>query len=258
MTTEEIEKIIFKVIKKQIGVDLGQLHHENFSDVLKIDLEEIDFEQAVLEIENDYKKDANKILETLEDMLETLEMLQMSDKTTFCMSYEPKFSKEFPFFGAGNASYFEYFGLTIRFQNEPSENLKNEILELLPEDYGASLEDFDKKMLNLYMQYGYEGMSVLYDDGFESFNSAIEEALMQIHEIAPIQFAYRSEDYESEGTAFSEWHTYSGDELLEPTIKTIEKEWASLDEVEVEALQEYLKEIYSLYDKPYEALFVKE
>jgi hypothetical protein len=41
------------------------------------------------------------------------------------------------------------------------------------------------------------------------FNQDIERWLQEIHAACPIEFAFRREDHEAEGTDFSEWHTAS-------------------------------------------------
>lgn len=258
MTTEQIESVALKILKDYTNIDFNELKPNDLSVIDTIDLEKLKFKTIKKEIEQKYdKREADEIIEILSHFIEAIEVLQTLDDDTegFEYHYEPQFSKEFPFFGAGNAHYFEYLGLTIRFQSEPNAKLKQQILKRLPQDYNANIDDFNKKMLNLYMQYGYDGMAVFYDDGFEKLNSDIEKALLELHTIAPIQFVYRHEDTEADGTAFSKWHTYSGEVLLEPTISAIEKELDVLESNEIRDLRDYFEEICKLYNQSCEGLF---
>jgi hypothetical protein len=60
-------------------------------------------------------------------------------------------------------------------------------------------DDFDPDDPQLYAS----------DEAIALFNRVIERWLQEIHRACPIEFAFRREDHEAEGTDFSDWHTAS-------------------------------------------------
>ncbi len=162
------------------------------------------------------------------------------------VKYQEQFSKDFPFFGAGNATYFESICLTIYFDSTPSENQKKKILKLLPSELNTTLDDFEGAFLTIYMEYGYDAMETIFENNFDKLNTRIEKALLTIHKLQPIIFVYRAEDTEASGTNFSKWHTQSGD-MLKSTIEKIEAKLTYLDYDEIINIKGELKEIFNLY-----------
>lgn len=142
----------------------------------------------------------------------------------------------FPFFGAGQAHYYEWAELAVRFQRVPSAEEQALILRHVPpplqpdaEDgpfWGRMLRLGSEQFVNMHIQstYGNElpgegdGDEDADDDDFlyqasteavEKFNADIETWLRKAHAICPIEFACRDEDAEAGGTELSDWHEQS-------------------------------------------------
>jgi len=145
----------------------------------------------------------------------------------------------FPFFGAGEASYYAWAEVVIRFATEPSKDQQKKIIERAPPPIVPNESDFSGKMLlagggqfihaMLAEAYGdikkvpvflrgesgfgeyfeeeeeYEG----FRDNMYKFNADIERWILEIHQFCPIEYVYRLEDGESDGTEFSRWHERS-------------------------------------------------
>ncbi len=240
------ELINAKIYKRNKGRLVGANAKRKTIFIIDGELEIHDF-KTNLELEKVLKKEikGHHIVDpfTLSDDESSI-FLMLYDEDDFKPTYEAQFSKEFPFFGAGNASYFEAYSLTIYFETIPSKKDKTRITKLLPGTLNAEVEDFNSRFLNVFMEYGYDYI----DDDFDEYNTDIEKALLAIHKFQPIVFAYRTEDTEAAGTKFSKWHTHSG-EQLENIVDKIEIRLKDLPAKETLDLKEYLKEIYCLYDK---------
>jgi len=153
---------------------------------------------------------------------------------------------KFPFFGEGEATYFGFVGLNIRFQVAPNPEQVAAIIEALPMEYGATTDDFEGKWSNFYSEFGYGHIDIAIPD-VDGFNQEIREAVVAVNEICPIQFVFREEDHESDGTDFNEWHQES-EETLISTIEDIEAELPTLSIEDVENLKEYFERILTMYE----------
>lgn len=107
----------------------------------------------------------------------------------------------FPFFGAGNAVYFERIYVVIQFIEAPSESKKKDLVQkapknLVPEWQGSFLvmENTPGKRVSLAV-----GKKV---------NSELDIWLQQIHSNYPLFAVYRPLDLEA-GSVLSEWHNLS-------------------------------------------------
>jgi hypothetical protein len=159
----------------------------------------------------------------------------------------PSVAYPFPFFGAGDASYFEWAEVHVYFAAEPKAATKKRIKAKVPpplrdaiawegrELMVASGQDAHWSMTETYGKKTRGAKSkarVLDDDGYDddgeyggtrfyfakeeevdAFNADIEAWLNDAHALAPIVAAYRSEDAESGGTQLSKWHSWSLDQL---------------------------------------------
>lgn len=146
----------------------------------------------------------------------------------------------FPFFGAGDAEYYEWAGLTIRFKQAPTEKEQKQISTGAPKVWepkdhgyhGRILSVISDQFVNRWIEeaYGQEGEGE--DDPFEedsefyasdaaktAFEKDIERWLTEIHRICPIEFVYRSEDGEAGGTALSAWHDHSVEQTRQLTAQ---------------------------------------
>lgn len=164
----------------------------------------------------------------------------------------------FPFFGAGDAAYFEWATMTVYFKNTPTGEMRDRIIELAPPPFDLSEYDFKGRLLEAMSDQfihasaaeAYDGEldedTMLTDDeAFDRFNEHIERWLRQIHEICPIAFALRPEDDEAGGTDFSKWHFWSKDQLpaLLESLSTGDEE-----------LQDALSEIFDICEVNHKAI----
>src|SRR3989344_715603 len=150
-------------------------------------------------------------------------------------SNEGNLSHPFPFFGAGEAQYFEWIEVVVRFICKPTPVEIKKIIAVAPKPIKPKSEDFLGRMLMAGSgQFGNVDIAINYDhlkDGekkamskrfylagrtaIKKFNNDIERWLLEINEFCPIQFVYRRVDYETAGTVFSDWHKES--------LKTVQK-----------------------------------
>lgn len=154
----------------------------------------------------------------------------------------------FPFFGAGEASYFEWAEVHVLFEREPSKAERRKIKIGLPKALSDSYDWQGAALMVASDQFAHVAIAEQFgsddddddDDGdfdeesgwfFASsaavrrFNAAIEAWLNHAHSICPILLAYRREDCESGGTELSDWHAWSVrqlPQLLECTREIIE------------------------------------
>lgn len=149
----------------------------------------------------------------------------------------------FPFFGAGDARYYMWAEVHVRFEREPSSYQRSVIESGCPGplqdtidwDGGRQLMVASGLFLHGALARSYPARSgdedYLGDDGWfyaassrvERFNSAIEAWLAYANGHCPILVAFRGEDSDSGGTAFSRWHDWSVRELprLMPALEPI-------------------------------------
>lgn len=137
----------------------------------------------------------------------------------------------FPYFGAGDASYFEMAEISISFTRKPSDKEFESIKEACP----APLEVFNlvdellfvssSTSLHCHIAETYEledGKDPKNEENWSegrsffasasqvnAFNHDVEKWLCKVHQILPIFFALRAEDEEADGTKFSSWHEWS-------------------------------------------------
>lgn len=141
----------------------------------------------------------------------------------------------FPFYGAGDAQYYEWAEVIVRFIKEPTKDQIKKITTLAPSPIKPEKEDFRGKMLiagggqfiNMDIHEKYDGSATPKSAGedfgdketttmfyssekaLKAFNEHIEKWLLEIHTFCPIQFACRMEDGEAGGTELSDWHKKS-------------------------------------------------
>jgi|GEM_PF-3038552 len=140
----------------------------------------------------------------------------------------------FPFFGAGQAEYFETAGLRVRFERAPTDAERERIEGALPPPLmggtgwsGRDLTTWSDDALHLALRSSYDA-----DEGDETedreggryfaansvvaqFNQAIAEWLEAAHAIVAISVACRPEDHEAGGTELDAWHRWSLDQTDE-------------------------------------------
>jgi len=151
----------------------------------------------------------------------------------------------FPFFGAGDASYFEWAEVHVYFAKEPDAKAKKAIKKKVPPPLRDAIAWQGKELMVASGQFahmtmaetypasggkkGKPGERVLDEEGFDedgefggdgrfffarseqvdAFNADIEAWLQYAHSLVPIVAAFRAEDLESGGTKLSRWHTWS-------------------------------------------------
>jgi len=143
----------------------------------------------------------------------------------------------FAFFGAGEASYFEWAEVHVRFVRPPTPAEKKAIRERVPVPLRDSI-DFDGSHLMVASgQFAHVAIAETYPGGADAvhpgdpsawsggrwffagtsqvseFNTDTEAWLIEANRHCPIVAAYRHEDAESGGTELSPWHTWSLDHL---------------------------------------------
>lgn len=152
----------------------------------------------------------------------------------------------FPYFGAGEAAYFEWFAMMVRLARKPKPDEQAAIEVAAP----AFLRNGGIKVTSTYLdvatgdyihpelithypaddgdQDSFEGrFTFAADSRVRRFNEDIERWLNDVHTIVPIVAAVRSEDWEAGGTALSPWHDWSVSvqlpTVLEAFAKTVVK-----------------------------------
>lgn len=146
----------------------------------------------------------------------------------------------FSFFGAGEASYFEWAELHVLFTREPSKTDKRAIEQNLPLALTDSVDWEGPALMVASGQFAHVAIAEQFarpddedeaddddDDDDEGrwffassiavsrFNEATEIWLRHAHEVCPIVLAFRREDGESGGTELSAWHDWSVKQLPE-------------------------------------------
>lgn len=139
----------------------------------------------------------------------------------------PAPADRFPFIGAGDAGYFEWAELFVRFLTTPQPAVRKAIAERVPPPLRDTIE-WDEAMLwvasdqgvgryikNAYGKKKGKGVAALTSltkfsqAGVKAdamFNAHIEAWLRDSHRRCPILVAYRRQDWEAGGTELSDWH----------------------------------------------------
>jgi hypothetical protein len=129
----------------------------------------------------------------------------------------------FPFIGSGEATNFEWCYLFIKFKAAPDQEAIDQISKDSPLPIAVSRESFQGVMMhatsnsyvNREIQSGYgdndipEGESVEYyssEEARRKFEQHIDQWLLETHSICPIEFVFRPEDNDAQGTKLSDWH----------------------------------------------------
>jgi len=152
---------------------------------------------------------------------------------------------QFPFFGAGDATYYEWAEVHVLFARDPSARALKAIAEGVPVPLrdnikwnGRHLMVASDQFVHLHIAETWpdpkqkknrpsdtideEGNAtfVASDGQLDKFNMDIERWLKETHEACPILAAFRDEDVESGGTQPSAWHKWS--------MKQFRRLWKSL------------------------------
>lgn len=147
----------------------------------------------------------------------------------------------FPFFGAGDAAYFEWAEVHVLFGRTPSDKERAAIEARVPPPLDCSWEGPElmvssDQFVHLAIAEHYPADAKDEDEGMEwdrwffaapsrvrRFNEDIEAWLTYAHDRTPILAAFRREDGEAGGTQLSDWHTWSLDRLPEvfPALEPI-------------------------------------
>jgi hypothetical protein len=135
----------------------------------------------------------------------------------------------FAFFGAGEACYYMWAEVHVRFAREPSTYQRSQLEALVPQPIGeivdwchgrqlmvASGLSLHSALVRAYPlaegehdQVGEDGWLFAAPSRVAAFNTAIERWLHVIHRHCPVLVAYRGEDRECGGTDLSDWHEWS-------------------------------------------------
>ncbi|MGS2644054.1 hypothetical protein [Streptosporangium sp. LJ11] len=135
----------------------------------------------------------------------------------------------FPFFGAGEASYYMWAEVHVRFARQPSTSQRAVIVDTVPAPLRGALDWCEGRQLMVASGLFLHGTVVhsypavpgesdrIGDDGWlyaapsriAALNADIERWLLRIHRECPILAAYRAEDPDSGGTRLSDWHEWS-------------------------------------------------
>ena len=139
----------------------------------------------------------------------------------------------FAYIGAGEAEYFEWAQLHLRFVHSPTLKQRKKIASIVPKPLADSIR-FSQCYLALASEQGVGRLiESTYGKIIKSptrltttcrfkqakisktmlFNADMERFLKEAHAIVPILIAYRPSDGEAGGTVYSKWHTWSMKEL---------------------------------------------
>src|SRR5689334_10888786 len=157
----------------------------------------------------------------------------------------------FPFFGAGDATYFEWAEVHVLFAREPSDDEKTKIKQNVPLALQDSFDWEGPALMVASDQFAHVAIAEQFahpddevdedddddDDEYDEegrwffassaavtrFNEATEAWLNEAHAACPILLAFRREDGESGGTELSDWHDWSVRKLPEllPTLREL-------------------------------------
>ncbi|MFI6507023.1 hypothetical protein ACIBCT_05410 [Streptosporangium sp. NPDC050855] len=135
----------------------------------------------------------------------------------------------FPFFGAGEASYYMWAEVHVRFAREPSASQRAVITDTVPAPLRGAIDWCEGRQLMVSSGLSLHGALVrsypaadgdsdrIDDDGWlhaapsrvAALNADIEDWLLRIDRECPILAAHRAEDPDGGGTRLSDWHAWS-------------------------------------------------
>ena len=175
-------------------------------------------------------------------------------KTTARKSAAKKTTKParypFPFVGAGLASYFEWGGLYVWFEDPPPRTARAQLLKKIPEpfrhdaEWGGSVlhASSGDQFTNLHVCSAYGKLGDPDDDedgddfeGFgvgqpfpneaqsKAFEADINTWLHALHRKHPIAFVARREDSEAGGTRLDAWHRWSLTRFADVILPRVEE-----------------------------------
>ncbi len=134
----------------------------------------------------------------------------------------------FPFFGAGNASYFEWADLHVYFTRDLKPHEKTKLTRTVPPPIGdvkwdgrhlylSSDQGVGRQIQAAYSKPAKKPTQLTTTSRFKipdgpklsAFNADTERWLLEAHDLVPILAAFRRQDWEAGGTALSPWHQQS-------------------------------------------------
>ncbi len=135
----------------------------------------------------------------------------------------------FPFFGAGEAGYYMWAEVHVRFAREPSNSQREAIVDAVPIPLRGAIDWCEGRQLMVASGLFLHGVVARFypaaagesdrigDDGWlyaapsriAALNTDIEAWLGLIHRQCPVLLAYRAEDPDGGGTHLSPWHDWS-------------------------------------------------
>jgi hypothetical protein len=156
------------------------------------------------------------------------------------VSVKKKSSHLFPFFGAGEATYFEWAEVHVYFAREPTKTEKAKIAKRVPPPLRDSIVWEGQALMAASGQFAHMTIAETYQDTqprkkeyqggdrfffakqnqVHAFNEDTEAWLKEAHGVVPIVAAFRAEDQESGGTDLSPWHAWSIDHI-KPVLATM-------------------------------------
>ncbi|MEL5957553.1 hypothetical protein AADR41_22815 [Streptomyces sp. CLV115] len=147
----------------------------------------------------------------------------------------------FPFFGVGDAAYFEWAEVQVLFAREPSADERAAIEARVPPPLepswkgGRRLQVGSDQFVHIHIAEHYpadqgdddfdEGSSWFFaaSSRVRRFNEDIDAWLAVAHQHCPVLVAHRAQDAEAGGTQLPAWHTWSVQQLpgLLPALEPV-------------------------------------
>lgn len=142
---------------------------------------------------------------------------------------DPEQAFPFPFFGAGEADYYMWAEVHVRFAREPTTSQRAAIADAVPVPLRGAVDWCEGRQLmvasGLFLhgavaraypaapgeldRIGEDGWLYAAPSRIAALNADIEAWLRRIHGECPVLAAYRAEDPDSGGTRLSPWHDWS-------------------------------------------------
>ncbi|MFD8527947.1 hypothetical protein ACFV0L_11120 [Streptosporangium canum] len=142
---------------------------------------------------------------------------------------DPEQAFPFPFFGAGEAAYYMWAEVHVRFAREPTTSQRAAIADAVPGPLRGAVDWCEGRQLmvasGLFLhgavvraypaapgeldRIGEDGWLYAAPSRIAALNADIEAWLRRIHGECPVLAAYRAEDPDSGGTRLSPWHDWS-------------------------------------------------
>lgn len=172
---------------------------------------------------------------------------------------KPSSPPPFPFFGAGEARYFEWGSMYVCFETAPPRSARAAIRAEIPAPFRRNVEwsgpvlycGGGDQFINLHIYNAYAALADetqddddAYDDEFDgrwgpwpndaqakAFEADITAWLLKTHAKQPIAFAARGEDAEAGGTELDEWHAWSLTRFRDVLLPRIAADIAAPDEL---------------------------